>query len=57
MLNMINTLYIEIRDIHVVFTLVVQSDVAPQHFNHTEKLYEHVGKGFGNKIVEAEVAF
>ncbi|MED4057764.1 hypothetical protein P4654_27110 [Niallia taxi] len=54
---MINTLYIEIQDIHVIFTLVVQNDVAPQHYNDAEKLYEYIGKGFGNKIVEAEVAF
>lgn len=54
---MINTLYIEIRNINVVFTLVIQSDAAPQDIKGTEKLYEHIGKGFGNKIVEAEVAF
>ncbi|ULT59595.1 hypothetical protein L1999_14175 [Neobacillus drentensis] len=54
---MINTLYIEIRNINVVFMLVNQSDEAPQDFKYTGKLYEHIGKGFGDQIVEAEVAF
>jgi hypothetical protein len=54
---MSNVLYINICDVNVEFIIVSQFSEDSQNCYISNKLYEYVGKGFGHKILEAEVAF
>jgi hypothetical protein len=53
---MSNVLFINISDVNVEFSLVSQLAKENQNTYITKKLYEYVGKGFGHKIIEAELA-